>query len=57
MRSSHPHRDHGACCDCKIKNCSVRIVIYCRTIIKDIKSQIFMDVAREGLNHDRSCVM
>jgi hypothetical protein len=32
-------------------------VIYCRNIIKELESQIFVDVAQEGVNHGRSCVM
>jgi hypothetical protein len=31
--------------------------IYYRTIIKEPKSQIFVDVAQEGVNHGNTCVM
>jgi hypothetical protein len=57
VQSSLPRRDHGAYCDRKIRNCSARGAIYCRTIIKDLKRQIFVDVSQEGMNHYRSCFM
>jgi hypothetical protein len=35
----------------------VRDAMYCRNIIKELEIQIFVDVAQEGVNHGRSCVM
>jgi hypothetical protein len=57
VQSSQLYRDQGARGDYKTRDYSAHDVIYCINIIKELENQIFVDVAQEGVNHGRSCVM